>query len=116
MRKMGRPWIVPVLVFAVVLTGCAHQKPLEKTDAPAGDVTQADLGQTLQRYSRESWIEKYPVLNSAAQTTGTVLLVLGITALFVGFVVLAAMAEDGQSGPEGQRSVAPAESSRPGSR
>jgi hypothetical protein len=102
MGKMGRSWIVPLLVFALLLSGCAHQPPVDRTEtaAPPKEASQEEeMSDTLRRFSQPTWTEKLSTATEAtgATVTGAVVLVVGgvlIGAIFVG----ALLAKGGFSG------------------
>jgi hypothetical protein len=90
--KMGRCWIVPLLVFSLLLHGCAHQQPAERAENAASPETSSedDRGDTLRRFSQPSVGE---TVSNATVATGAVvagsIVLAGLGVLFV--VLLAAV-------------------------
>jgi hypothetical protein len=98
---MCRLVLVPVLVCALLASGCTHPTTAEKVEAPAPQQPAApdDAGDTLRRFSRQDhWIENYPVLNATVGATSVV--VAGVAACVggVAYILLSIAAHsEGQS-------------------
>jgi hypothetical protein len=107
---MARPTLVAVLIFALFVTGCAHQQAGE-TAAPTPDIAatagapppadddQEQLRSTLRRYSRqEKWLENFPILNAAVGATGLGFAGVGAVLAVVAVFALRGMANSGGAG------------------
>ncbi len=94
---MPRCGLVAVLVFAVLLNGCAHHQPnIVRSQAPSdGTITDDNSAEVLRKYSwSEDWIENYPVLNGTLVVVGLVAVVVAVGAFYAGYLWLAGHAHD----------------------
>ena len=91
---MPRPLLTIVLLFALLLHGCAHQKQAETVPD-----TDQELAQTLRKYSRsDGWFENWPVMVEDNSIANRVLVGSALALSYTGLAILCVAAALGGGG------------------